>query len=106
MRCSFTDDTELTLEELEETVATINTEPVFEDDSQNYAKSKELFSLANQLCDRVADLDPIIERGWDLKEAAKIYWSLIKNLANEQRKRRKKLSTDFFPTFLNVRSII
>lgn len=101
---SFTDDMELKLEKLEENVATINTGPVSEDDRPNIAKSdstskglKELFSLADQLCNWVVDLGPIMER----KLMFKIYYSTTyKELRKEAKKKEK--AQFYIPILLSV----
>lgn len=66
---SFSDDVELMSKKIAKNVATINSEPVFEDYRLSDAKSnftlktlKELCSLADQLLDRVIDLDSIVRK--------------------------------------------
>lgn len=84
------DDTDLTLGDLEENVATINAESVFEDDWQIDAKSdftlktlKELLSFADQLCNRVLELDPIMERELRFKSGLQHLLEPYKELRKE-----------------------
>lgn len=99
-------DQGLTLEDLEEITATPNEPKQTEDDEEekepvkpnfSFKSIKEVFSLANQLTERVLQTDPLTERALKLKrgiqELLVPYEKIRKDIEN---KRKQTSITNFF----------